>query len=92
MCYSLQSKTAVASKITSSISKNSNHNKIKHSPPSNKKGKVTAAVAVAKYSHAHPHKSSNKATKEKLIQVLLDSGSDGDFLFHEKGNQYTSPT
>ncbi len=42
-------------------------------------------MAVAKYSHAHPHKSSNKATKEKLIQVLLDSGSDGDLLFHEKG-------
>jgi hypothetical protein len=45
---------------------------------------VTAVVAVAKYSHAHPHKSSKKATKEKLIQVLLNSGSDGDLLFHEK--------
>jgi hypothetical protein len=42
-------------------------------------------VAVAKYSQTHPHKTSNKATKEKLIQVLLDSGSDGDLLFHEKG-------
>jgi hypothetical protein len=44
------------------------HPKIKQSPPSrNKKGKVTAVVAVAKYSQAQPHKSSNKATKEKLI-------------------------
>jgi hypothetical protein len=46
---------------------------------------VTAVVAVAKYSRAKPHKSSNKATKEKLIRVLLNSGSDGDLLFHEKG-------
>ncbi len=43
--------------------------KIKHSPPSsimNNKGKVTAVVAMAKYGNAHHHKSSNKATKEKL--------------------------
>jgi hypothetical protein len=44
-----------------------------------------AVVAVAKYGHAHHQKSSKKATKEKLIRVLLDSGSDGDLLFHEKG-------
>jgi hypothetical protein len=43
-----------------------------------------AVVAMAKYGNAHHHKSSNKATKEKLIRVLLDSGSDGDLLFHEK--------
>jgi hypothetical protein len=45
---------------------------------------VTAVVAMAKYGHAHHYKSSNKATKEKLIRVLLDSGLDGDLLFHEK--------
>ncbi len=44
-----------------------------------------AVVAVAKYGQAHHHKSSKKATKEKLIRVLVDSGSDGDLLFHEKG-------
>jgi hypothetical protein len=57
--------------MTSQIktSKNPNYDKIKHSPPSkiNEKGKVMAVVAVAKYGHAHYHKSSNKATKEKLI-------------------------
>jgi hypothetical protein len=49
------------------------------------KGKVMAVVAVAKYGDAHHHKSSKQATKEELIRVLLDSGSDGDLLFHEKG-------
>jgi hypothetical protein len=51
----------------------------------NEKGKVMAVVAMAKHGHAHHHKSSKKAAKVKLIQVLLDSGSDGDLLFHEKG-------
>ncbi len=59
-------KTTIASKLTS-ISKNPNHNKIEHSLLPNKKGKVTAVVAMAKYGHAHHHKSSKKAAKEKLI-------------------------
>jgi hypothetical protein len=42
-------------------------------------------VAMAKYGQAHHHKSSKVATKEKPIRVLLDSGSDGDLLFHQKG-------
>ncbi len=45
---------------------------------------MTAVVAVAKYGPVHNHKSSKKITKEKLIRVLLDSGLDGDLLFHEK--------
>ena len=61
------------------------HFTINNSPHSNKKGKVTAVVAVAKYGHAHHHKSSKKAAKEKLIRVLLNSVSDGDLLFHENG-------
>jgi hypothetical protein len=44
-----------------------------------------ALVAMAKYGHAHHHKSSKKAAKEKLIRVLHNSGSDGDLLFHQKG-------
>ncbi len=44
-----------------------------------------AVVAMAKYGQAHHHKSSKKVTKGKLIRVLLDSGSDGDLLFHQKG-------
>jgi hypothetical protein len=56
--------------------RNPNHSKntdskiteIEHSPPSkgNEKGKVMAVVAMAKYGNAHHHKSSNRATKEKL--------------------------
>ena len=46
---------------------------------------MTAVVAMTNYSRAHHHKSSKQATKEKLIRVLLDSGSDGDLLFHQKG-------
>jgi hypothetical protein len=62
---------------------------IEQSPPANihEKGKVTAVVAVAKYGPVNHHKSSKKAAKEKLIQVLLDSGSDGD----QKGETYTLP-
>jgi len=83
MCYS-PIKTTVAQSKTS---KNTNYVKIEHSPHSktNEKGKVVAVVAVAKYGQARHHKSSKKATKEKLIRVLLDSGSDGNLLFHEKG-------
>jgi hypothetical protein len=44
-----------------------------------------AIVAMAKYGHAYHHKSSKKTAKEKLIRIQLDSGSDGDLLFHQKG-------
>jgi len=76
-------KTTEVSKITN---KNPNNGKIEQLPPTiNEKGKVTAVVAIAKYSSAGHHKGSKKGAKEKLIRVLLDSGSDGDLLFHEKG-------
>ena len=73
--------------VGESNKKNTLNDKIKQLPPSdiNEKGKVTAVVAVAKYGPVHHHKSSKEASKEKLIQVLLDCGSDGDLLFHEEG-------
>ena len=73
--------------LSNTTNKNPRNTKTEQSPPSNieGKGKVTAVVAVAKYGPDHHHKSSKKASKEKLIRVLLDSGSDGDLLFHEKG-------
>jgi len=32
-----------------------------------------------------PNQGNKKASKRKIFRVLLDSGSDGDLLFHEKG-------
>jgi hypothetical protein len=45
-------------------------------------GKTTAIVAVmrGRPKHSHHHQSSNKHYKQKLVRVLLDSGSDGDLV------------
>jgi hypothetical protein len=45
-------------------------------------GKTTAIIAVmrAKPKHGHHCHRSNKHYKQKLVQVLLDSGSDGDLV------------
>ncbi len=89
-------KTTIASQ--SKTSKTPNHDKIKHSPPTkiNKKGNVMAVVAVAKYGQACHHKSSKKATKEKLILVLLESYSIvaqmATSFFMKKGHPRTSLT
>ena len=45
---------------------------------------VTAVLAVMSAGSKVQH-SSKKIPKKKLIRVLLDSGSDGDLLFHKKG-------
>ncbi len=46
-------------------------------------GKTTAIVAVmrGKPRHGHYCQCSNKHYKQKLVRVLLDSGSDGDLVF-----------
>ena len=44
---------------------------------------VTVVMAMATI--PKPNQGSNKAPKRKIFRVLLDSGSDGDLLFHEKG-------
>jgi hypothetical protein len=43
-------------------------------------GQITAIIAVmrGKPKHGHPHHCSNKHYKQKLVLVLLDSGSDGN--------------
>ena len=38
-----------------------------------------------KFKYKKPKTSSKKVKKPKLIRVLLDSGSDGDLKFHQKG-------
>jgi hypothetical protein len=45
-------------------------------------GKTTTIVAVmrGRQKHSHHRQHSNKHYKQKLVQVLLDSGSDGNLL------------
>ncbi len=49
-------------------------------------GETTAIIAVmrSKPPHVHHRHHSNKHYKQKLVQVLLDSGSDGDLVFLNK--------
>jgi hypothetical protein len=49
-------------------------------------GKTTAIVAVmrGKPRHANHRQRSNKHYKQKLVRVLLDSGSDGNLVFVNK--------
>jgi hypothetical protein len=49
-------------------------------------GKTTTKVAVMKGrpKHSHHRQGSNKHYKQKLVQVLLDSGSDGNLVFVDK--------
>ena len=60
-------------------------------------GRVTAVVAKVKYEATksqarrkieHPDR---HCTSNKIIKVLLDSGSDGDLWFHEKGTPMHFP-
>jgi hypothetical protein len=47
-------------------------------------GRTTAIVAVmrGRSKHGHHRQRSNKHYKQKFVQVLLDTGSDGDLVFH----------
>jgi hypothetical protein len=57
-------------------------------------GRTTAIVAVMrgrpKYGHHRQH--SNKHYKQKLVRVLLDSGSDGDLVFVDKDKPMLLPS
>ena len=39
----------------------------------------------------HPTSSNKKVSRKKVIRVLLDSGSNGDLLFHRKGTSKHFP-
>ncbi len=58
------------------------------------KGKTTAIVAVmrGRPKHGHHCPRSNKHYKQKLVQVLLDSGSDGDLIFVDKDKPMLLPS
>jgi hypothetical protein len=57
-------------------------------------GKTTAMVAVmrGRPKHSHHPQRSNKHYKQKLVWVLLDSGSDGDLIFVDKDKPMLLPS
>jgi hypothetical protein len=57
-------------------------------------GKTTAIVAVmrGRPKHSHHRQCSNKHYKQKIVQVLLDSGSDGDLIFVDKDKPMLLPS
>ena len=56
---------------------------------------MTAIVAVMQagtdYDKAGRHPSNKKVPRKKIIKILLDSGSSGDLLFHQKGTDKHYP-
>jgi hypothetical protein len=73
-------------KTTHQLDESSISEQRKHSPPSEQilKPGVTAVLAVMTAGWSG-RRSSKKVSVKKTIRVLLDSGSDGDLLFHKKG-------
>ncbi len=63
----------------------------KKDPP---ESKITAIIAVmrGRPKHGHHCQHSNKHYKQKLVQVLLDSGSDGDLVFIDKDKPMLLPS
>jgi hypothetical protein len=57
-------------------------------------GRTTAIVAVmrGRPKHSHPRQRSNKHYKQRLVRVLLDSGSDGDLVFVDKDKPMLLPS
>jgi hypothetical protein len=57
-------------------------------------GKTTAIVAVmrGRPKHSHHRQRSNKHYKQKLVWILLDSGSDGDLIFVDKDKPMLLPS
>ncbi len=57
-------------------------------------GKTTAIVAVirGRSKLGHHRQRSNKHYKRNLVQVLLDSGSDGDLIFIDKDKPMLHPS
>jgi hypothetical protein len=63
----------------------------KTDPP---EGETTATVAVmrGRPKHGHHRQRSNKHYKQKLVRVLLDSGSDGNLVFVDKNKPMLLPS
>jgi hypothetical protein len=73
-------------------------NSVSSSFNSKTEGRVTAAVAQARYNKATENQakhrfehSARSGPSNTVIKVLLESGSDGDLMFHEKGTTMHLP-
>jgi hypothetical protein len=55
-------------------------------------GETTAIIAVMRDKHCHHHLRSNKHYKQKLVQVLLDSGFDSNLIFTDKDKPMLLPS
>ncbi len=57
-------------------------------------GKTTAIITVmrGRPKHRHHCQRSNKHYKQKLVRILLDSGSDGDLIFIDKDKPMLLPS
>ncbi len=57
-------------------------------------GRTTTIVAVmrGRPKHSHQRQCSNKHCKQKLVWVLLDSGSEGDLIFIDKDKPMLRPS
>jgi hypothetical protein len=57
-------------------------------------GKITAIVAVmrGRPKHSHHRQRSNKHYKQKIMRILLDSGSDGDLILVDKDKPMLLPS
>ena len=73
-------------------------NSVNCSFKSTQEGRVTAVVAKAKYQKATENQtmqriehSARSRPSNEVIQVQLDSGSDGNLMFHEKGTPMHFP-
>jgi hypothetical protein len=69
----------------------------KNSITSNKdppEGRTTAIVAVmrGRSKHSHHRQCINKHYKQRLVRILLDSGSDGDLIFVDKDKPMLLPS
>jgi hypothetical protein len=61
-------------------------------PPEGKTTTVVAAVMRGRPRLSHHRQDSNKHYKQKLVRVLLDSGSDGNLVFVDKDNPILLPS
>ena len=73
-------------------------NRVSSSFHSEQEGRVTAVVAKARYHTVTKNQakqrikhSTRHCPSNAVIKVLLDSGSDGDLMFHEKGTPMHFP-